>query len=51
MENDELFLKFFAGLIALMLIGAFTVGILESRKNHQERMLVIQKYICMEVQK
>jgi hypothetical protein len=51
MEDSELFLKFFGGLLALMLIGVFTYGILDSRQKHQERMLAIQKCTCMEVQK
>lgn len=51
MEDSELFLKFFGGLLALMLIGAFTYGILERRQKHQERILAIQKCSCVEVQK
>ena len=51
MEKDELFFKFFCGLLILMTIGTFTIGILVSRQEHQERILAIQKYICMEVQK
>lgn len=51
MEDGELFLKFFGGLLALMLIGVFTYGILVSRQAHQEKMLVIQKCPCMEVRK
>lgn len=51
MEENELFLKFFSGLIALILIGTFTYGILVNRQEHQEKMLVIQKCPCMEVQK
>lgn len=51
MEESELFLKFFGGLLALMLIGTFTYGILVTRQEHQEKMLAIQKCSCMEVQK
>lgn len=51
MEDNKLFLTFFGGLLVLMLIGAFTVGILESKQKHQEKMLAIQKSTCMEVQK
>lgn len=51
MDESELFLKFFGGLMALMLIGVFTYGILVTRQEHQEKMLVIQKCPCMEVQK
>ena len=52
MEDSELFLKFFGGLLALMLIGVFTYGILVTRQEHQEKMLAIQKCPCIaEVQK
>lgn len=51
MDDSELFLKFFGVLFALILIGVFTYGILDSRQKHQERMLAIQKCTCMDVQK
>lgn len=51
MDDNDLFLKFFCVLFALILIGVFTVKILDSRQKHQERMLAIQKCTCMGVQK
>lgn len=51
MDGEKLFIKFFCVLLALMLIGTFTYGILVTRQEHQEKMLVIQKCPCMEVQK
>lgn len=51
MDDGELFLKFFGGLLVLMLIGTFTYGILVTRQEHQEKMLAIQKCPCLEVQK
>lgn len=52
MEDSELFLKFVGGLLALMLIGVFTYGLLVTRQEHQEKILVIQKCPCLvEVQK
>lgn len=51
MDDNELFLKFFGVLIILMLIGIFTLAIVDCKQKHQAKMLAIQKCPCMEVQK
>ncbi|WP_428041415.1 hypothetical protein [Candidatus Avelusimicrobium fimicolum] len=51
MEDNELFLRFFCGLLILMTIGAFTIGISARIQEHEERMLAIQKCPCMEIKK
>lgn len=43
--------KFVCTATFLVLIGAFTLAIIESKQKYQEKMLAIQKCPCLEVQK
>lgn len=49
--EDLLFIKFFGTFIIVLVIGAFTFGMLESYYDYKETLAQIQQCKCMEVQK